>query len=74
MRYFSRGKKISKSTCHKDLWIIETSSGWYSVYASVEQMVAMNPPDPTYEVKGNFKLTEASLTPRGWELGGKFLN
>lgn len=44
-RYIStNGRKISKSRTFKDLYIVETENGWFSIASSDSIMQKTNPP------------------------------
>jgi hypothetical protein len=45
-RYTSKGKRISKSRYHPDMWIIDLPDGkFYSINMSEQLMLKNNPPD-----------------------------
>lgn len=57
MKYQSKGKTISKSLYHKDLWIVEQNGSWYSIAMTDEQMLKQNPPNMHLNLKAPNKLS-----------------
>lgn len=52
LRYQSKGKIISKSLCHPDMWIVNCPDGkFYAINTSTDAMLRMNPPNIKYKNK-----------------------
>lgn len=52
-KYYSRGRKISRSLQHHDMWIIENAEGtkFHTITSSAMLMEQNFPPDPAPERK-----------------------
>jgi hypothetical protein len=51
--WISRGRKIRKSLCHEDMFIVENGDGKFHVInTSLTTMLTMNPPDREKKVRG----------------------
>jgi hypothetical protein len=57
-RYTSKGKVISKSKHHKDMYIVEVPGGFYTISSSDQTMRMNNPPDKpkSNRVRGTIKM------------------